>query len=351
MTKSTPAQDRAQSAARVRARAASMADVAERAGVSAQTVSRVSNGHENVEAQTRERVLAAMRELDYRPNSAARALKRGVFNSIGVIVFNLTSVGNLRSLDAVSVAATQAGYAITFIPIPHPTPADVAIAFSNLSDHAVDGIIVVIESHLLRASEVEMPPGLPLVIMDSITRDDLPIIDNDQFLGARQATEHLLELGHATVWHIAGPPTSISSIQREQSWRSVLEAAGAHVPAVLYGDWSADSGYRHGLVLAELDNVTAIFAANDQMALGAMRAMHECGREIPAQVSVVGFDDMEDAANFWPPLTTVHQDFTELGRRGVAALIGEIEHRPHPHDVQSVPTRLVVRASTAPPPA
>jgi len=328
-----------------------MATVAERAGVSAQTVSRVANGHTNVDAATRDRVVAAMTELGYRPNSAARALKRGTFNTIGVIVFNLKSVGNLRSLDAVSVAASSAGFSINFVPIANPTPADVSIAFSRLTDHAVDGIIVVIESHLLRASEFELPVGLPIVIMDSITRDDLPIIDNDQFLGARQATQHLLDLGHASVWHIAGPPNSISSIQREKSWRTTLEAAGAEVPTVLYGDWSADSGYAHGRTLAALGDVTAIFAANDQMALGAIRAMHEAGRPVPEHVSVVGFDDVEDAANFWPPLTTVHQDFTELGRRAVTALIGEIRHVPHAIHTLPVPTRLVVRQSTAPPPA
>jgi DNA-binding LacI/PurR family transcriptional regulator len=328
-----------------------MADVAEQAGVSAQTVSRVSNGHTNVDALTRDRVVAAMRDLGYRPNSAARALKRGSFNTIGVIVFNLMSVGNLRSLDAVSAAAATAGYSINFVPVANPTPADVSVAFSGLTDHAVDGIIVIIESHLLRSSEFDLPTGLPIVIMDSIARDDLPIIDNDQFLGARQATEHLLGLGHATVWHIAGPPKSISSIQRENSWRAALESAGAVVPEVLYGDWSAESGYRHGLALAAIENLTAIFAANDQMALGAIRAMHEAGRNVPTQVSVVGFDDVDDAANFWPPLTTVHQDFTELGRRAVSALIGEIRHEPHTVDIDPVPTRLVVRASTAPPPA
>jgi DNA-binding LacI/PurR family transcriptional regulator len=120
---------------------------------------------------------------------------------------------------------------------------------------------------------------------------------------------------------------------------------------VLYGDWTSDSGYRAGVQLAANPEVTAIFAANDQMALGAIRAMHEAGRPVPEQVSVVGFDDIEDAGNYWPPLTTVHQDFTELGRRAVAALIGEITGEPHATGTDRVPTRLVVRKSTAPPPA
>ena len=343
---SAPAMPRAASR-----RGPSMSDVAKLAGVSSQTVSRVSNGHSNVDSQTRERVVAAMRELDYRPNGAARALKRGSYNSIGVIVFALSSVGNLRTLHAVSAAASDAGYAVNLIPVAHPTPEEVSVAFSSLGEHAVDGIIVIIESHLLRSAEFEVPLGIPVVIMDSIARDDLPIVDNDQFLGARQATEHLLSLGHKNVWHIAGPAKSISSVQREASWREVLTEAGIAPPEVLYGDWSADSGYTHGLTLAKMPEVTAVFAGNDQMALGVMRAMHENNRPVPQNVSIVGFDDIDEAGNFWPPLTTVRQDFTEAGIRGVAALISAIHHEKFDHRPPSVPTTFIVRGSTAPPPA
>lgn len=330
-------------------RAPSIGDVAKAAGVSAQTVSRVSNGLSNVEERTRDRVLAAMRELDYRPNSAARALRRGSFNTIGVIMFGFSSVGNLRTLEAVSIAAANADYLINVIPVPHPTPREVELVFSQLSDHPVDGLIIIIESHVLRAADFEMPVGVPIVIMDSM-KGDRPIVDNDQTLGARQATTHLLSLGHRTVWHIAGPAASVSSIRREESWRTVLTEAGATVPEVLYGDWTADSGYRHGVQLAARDDVTAIFVANDQMALGVMRAMHENGRRVPEDVSVVGFDDVEEAANYWPPLTTVRQDFIEIGRRGVATLINSIRRERVPVDTDPVATTLIIRASTAPPP-
>ena len=328
-----------------------MSDVATLAGVSAQTVSRVSNGHSNVDASTRERVVAAMRELDYRPNGAARALKRGSFNSIGVIVSALSSVGNIRSLNAVSTAASDVGYSVNLVPLAHPTADDVSLAFSRLGDHAVDGIIMIIESHVLRSAEFEVPPGIPVVIMDSLARDNVAIIDNDQILGARQATEHLLSLGHRNVWHVAGPAKSIASELREESWRAVLMSAGITPPPVSYGDWSAESGYRAGLELAANDDVTAVFVGNDQMALGVMRAMHEKGRPVPGDVSVVGFDDIEEAANFWPPLTTVRQDFTEVGVRSVAALISAIHNEEFTRTPTSVPTTFIVRQSTAPPPA
>lgn len=328
-----------------RTRGPSMADVALEAGVSGQTVSRVSNGKDNVDDATRQRVLAAMHSLGYRPNSAARALRLGRFRSIGVIMFTLSSFGNMRTLDAIAIAAAGAGYSITLIPIPHPTQGEVSIAFDRLSEQAVDGVIIIIEAHLFDEADVELPHGLPVVVVDSTARDRYPVVDTDQAEGARLATEHLLDLGHETVWHISGPAESYSATRRRESWEATLRDHGAVVPPALPGDWSTDSGYRHGLDLARLPGVTAIFAANDQMALGALRALHESGRSVPGEISVVGFDDMEEAASFWPPLTTVRQFFNEVGARSVAALIGEIEHNDAIKDFM-VPTRLIVRQSS-----
>lgn len=331
-------------------RRASMADVARAAGVSGQTVSRVVNGRSNVDEETRARVLAAMHEIGYRPNSAARALRSGQFRTIGVIMFTLSSFGNMRTLDAIATAAGAAGYSITLLPVSHPTQGEVTGALDRLSEQAVDGIIILIEAHLLDQADVVLPPGLPVVVVDSSAAHPYPVVDTDQAEGARLATEHLLDLGHATVWHIAGPSYSYSAERRQQSWRATLERHGATVPPVLEGDWSAESGHRHGLELARNPEVTAIFAANDQMALGAIRALHEAGRRVPEEVSVVGFDDMEESADFWPPLTTIHQNFGEVGTRSLAALVDEIEGR----EVGSSPaiaTHLVVRASSGPAPA
>ncbi|WP_022885885.1 LacI family DNA-binding transcriptional regulator [Glaciibacter superstes] len=330
-------------------RGPSMADVAREAGVSSQTVSRVSNGQNNVDAATRDRVIAAMQLLGYRPNSAARALKTGRFRSIGVIMFTLSTFGNMRTLDAIATASAQAGYSITLIPVALPTQGEVAGAFSRLSEQAVDGIVIIIEAHILDRADITLPDGMPVVIVDSDAGSRYTVVDADQAQGARLATEHLLKLGHRSVWHIAGPRSSFSAIRRTESWRTTLNDAGAPTPEILYGDWSAESGYQHGLTLGAQPDVTAIFAANDQMALGVMRALHELGRPVPRSVSVVGFDDTEESSSFWPPLTTVHQDFSEVGRLCITALLHEIETTAHETGTTIVPTRLVVRESTAPP--
>jgi DNA-binding LacI/PurR family transcriptional regulator len=174
-------------------------------------------------------------------------------------------------------------------------------------------------------------------------------VDTEQADGARQAVQHLLDLGHRTVWHVAGPSESFAAERRAAAWRAVLEAAGRPVPALCRGDWSADSGYRAGLALADEAECTAVFAANDQMALGLLRAFHERGRVVPDDISVVGFDDIPDGASFIPPLTTVHQDFAEVGRRCVEIALRQIRNQPAEPGTTLVPTRLVVRNSTAAP--
>ncbi|MGV9307952.1 LacI family DNA-binding transcriptional regulator [Nonomuraea sp. NPDC003727] len=329
----------------------SMADVAKLAGVSAQTVSRVSNGQPGVIGSTREQVLAAMRELGYRPNSAARALRYGRFNTIGVILFDLASTGTSRTVEAIATRAAAEGYAITLIPIDVPTQDNVLGAFTRMGELAVDAVIVIMGIHLLDAGTVSLPPGVHVVVVDSDAGDRYSVVDTDQADGARRAVHHLLDLGHRTVWHVTGPRTSYAGQRRAQAWRGALEAAGRPVPPPLHGDWSAESGYGAGLRLAGEPGCTAVFAANDQMALGLLRAFHERGRAIPDQISVVGFDDIPDAAHFVPPLTTVHQDFAEVGRRCVQRVLRQIrEGRAAEPGTDLVPTRLVVRNSTARPP-
>jgi DNA-binding LacI/PurR family transcriptional regulator len=327
-----------------------MADVARLAGVSSQTVSRVSTGHPGVVESTRQLVLDAMQQLGYRPNSAARALKRGEFRAIGVILFTLATTGNSRTVEAIAAQAAQDGYAITLIPVASPTRDGVLGAFTRLGELAVDGFIVIMEVHLLHDANLTIPPGVQVVVVDSDAGDRFPVVDTDQADGARQAVRHLLDLGHRTVRHVTGPASSFAGERRAQAWRAVLEEAGRPVPPIERGDWSAVSGYEAGLRLAADPDCTAIFAANDQMALGVLRALHERGRRVPQDVSVVGFDDIPDAAAYLPPLTTVHQDFAEVGRRCVRGLLEQIrDARAEPGTVL-VPTTLVVRASTAPPP-
>lgn len=331
-------------------RGPSIGDVARVAGVSSQTVSRVSNGLTNVEESTRQRVLDAMKQLGYRPNRAARALKSGQFKSIGVIMFTLSSFGNMRTLDAIATAASQAGYSVTLIPLHDPTTGTVTGAYDRLREQEVDGVIIIFEAHLLDRADITLPEDLPAVVIDSSPDSGYPMVDTDQAEGARFATRHLLDLGHRQVWHIGGPPTSFSAMHREESWRRTLEDAGITAPPVLHGDWTTESGYRVGLELARNREVTAIFAANDQMALGAMRALHEVGRAIPEEVSIVGFDDLEESTSFWPPLTTVRQDFHAVGRLSIDKLLQQVEGHSPVNEATKVPTQLKVRQSTAAPP-
>ncbi len=333
---------------RGRRREVSMADVAAAAGVSGQTVSRVANGRSNVDPDTRQRVLDAMSTLGYRPNSAARALRSGRFRSIGVIMFSLASYGNTRTLDALASMAAASGYSITLITVKSATQSDVSGAFVRLQEHAVDGIAILIETHRLGENELSLPSGLPVVVVDSSADYPYTVVDNDQAQGARLATQHLLDLGHPTVWHVSGPPESFAAERRRNAWRAVLQERGCRIPEVHFGDWTAESGHRIGAALAEDPSVTAVFAANDQMALGVIRALHEARRDVPGDVSVVGFDDMPEAANFWPPLTTVRQRFERVGEEAMSALIADIEGDGAAHTRTLVPTSLVVRASSAP---
>ncbi|WP_344740239.1 LacI family DNA-binding transcriptional regulator [Microbacterium awajiense] len=323
-----------------------MADVAARAGVSGQTVSRVVNSSPRVDAATRQRVERAMAELGYRPHRAARALRTGRTQTLGLLATTLASVGNSRMLQAVAEAAASRGYALTVLTLGGPD--GVSAALAQFGEQGVDGVVVLNEATAATESAT-IPTGLHLVVVDAPpgrAGGSVGIVQSDHRGGARAATTHLLALGHAAVHHLAGPASSFAAAEREAGWRDALADAGVAAPVPLRGDWSAASGHR-AIVERMPDAITALFAANDQMALGAMRALAEAGRRVPEDVSVVGFDDVADAADYRPPLTTVRQDFDELGERAVHALIAGIEGEST--SVGLVPTRLVERASTMPP--
>ena len=334
---------------RARISGPSMVDVAAVAGVSPITVSRVANGSSSVLEETRDRVLAAMDQLGYQPNTAARALATGRFGTIGLIAFNVSTYGNSRMIGAIALAAADAGYGLTLMTAA-PRHGAVSGAYARLTQQAVDGVIVLTDEDLEDAHGYTLPAGVPVVLASGRT-SNYHNADSDQAGGSRRATEFLLSLGHRTVWHVAGPATSFSAASRRKGWRATLQEAGARVPRVLVGDWTSHSGYLHGQRLAAEPALTAVFASNDQMALGIMRALHEAGRDVPGEVSVVGYDDMEDAEAFWPPLTTVRQRFDVVGRLCVETLLHEIRQEPADGVRRHlVPTELVVRQSAAPPP-
>ncbi|WP_121057855.1 LacI family DNA-binding transcriptional regulator [Microbacterium telephonicum] len=315
-----------------------MADVAAAAGVSGQTVSRVVNDSPRVDPATRGRVERAMADLGYRPHRAARALRTGRTETIGLIVSTLASVGNSRMLQAIADAASDRGYALTVVTA---AGADaVAQGFARLHDQGVDGAIVLNEA-TAAARGVDVPEGLALVVVDSAPDDRYVVVQTDHAAGAATATAHLLALGRGPVWHLAGPAGSYAADERERGWRAALADAGTSVPESLRGDWTAASGHTAGLDLPA--EARAVFAANDQMALGLLRALAETGRAVPDDVAVVGFDDVTDAADYRPPLTTVRQDFDALGAAAVAALADAIAGAPSAGVVLT--PELVARAS------
>ena len=332
-----------------RRRSTVMADVARAAGVSHQTVSRVINEADHVRPETRERVLRAMRELDYRPNSVARALVTGRSHTLGVVSFDTTLYGPASTLFGIERAAHEEGYFVSIISVTSLDRASVLGAIERLRVQGVDGILLVTPQDAAAEALLHVPHDTPVVAVEAAPDGAVPVVAVDQFKGALEATRHLLDLGHRTVWHIAGPSDWLEARQRVDGWMAALADAGADAPPLLSGDWSARSGYELGKRLATVRDVTAVFTANDQTALGLLRAVHETGRRVPRDISIVGFDDIPEAEFYTPPLTTVRQDFNEMGRQSLMLLLDQITATTRSSERVVVKPELRIRESTAPP--
>jgi DNA-binding LacI/PurR family transcriptional regulator len=322
-----------------------MADVAKLAGVSDQTVSRVVHDSPDVRQETRERVLAAIRHLDYRPNSMARALVTGRSMMLGVVSFDTSLYGPSSTLLGIERAGYEEGYSVTIGNLQSTSRSSILGAIQRLQGQGVEGIIIIAPQKSAVNALSHVTARVPMVAMEIGVDDSVPVVAVDQFAGAAAATRHLLTLGHRNVWHITGPTDSLEAEQRIQGWQSTLVAAGIQPPPLLRGDWSARSGYESGRHLIQIPGATAVFAGNDQMALGLLRLLHEAGRKVPGDFSIVGFDDIPEAAFFTPPLTTIRQDFAEVGRRCLHLLVGMIEGGETPRSYL-VPPELILRDST-----
>lgn len=325
-----------------------MADVARLAGVSHQTVSRVLNGHPNVSPATRASVLAAIRDLGYRPNIVARALVTGKTNVLGVISFDTTLYGPASMLYGIERAA-HPEYFVAIASLPSFDRASLTEAVERFVGQAVAGIIVIAPQTVAVEALAGQAFGVPLVAVGCGTAR-VPSVRIDNVTGAVLATRHLLDLGHRTVHHIGGPDSWHDARDRVDGWRQALRAAGAQEPEMPRGDWSARSGYEAGRELAAAPEVTAVFCANDPMALGFLRAAAEAGRRVPQDISVVGFDDVPEASYFSPPLTTVRQDFGTLGARALHLLMSQITAGGEAPPPPPLVPQLVVRSSSVAPP-
>ncbi|HYU84824.1 MAG TPA: LacI family DNA-binding transcriptional regulator [Kribbellaceae bacterium] len=329
-------------------RSPSMADVAAHAGVSHQTVSRVLNESPLVREETRSRVLTAIEELGYRRNKAARMLATNRSGRIGLISAHLALHGPSMIALAVQDAGYEAGYDVSLVALSELSADSLQRAVDRLLDEAVEAIVIAVAHRGALETTRSLRLTVPVVLVQGVVPGQAMAAGIDQEKGALLATDHLLDLGHSHVAHVTGPLDWIEAGQRRAGWLRAHELRDLLPGPELTGDWSAASGYAAGLRIAGDPSVTAVFVANDSMALGLLRALHERGRAVPEDVSVVGFDDLPEAAYFWPALTTVSQQFSTLGRRAVELALRALAGEPEP-GTGLVEPELVVRASTAAP--
>lgn len=318
--------------------------------MSQKTVSRVFNDEPNVNESTRDRVLAAARQLGYRPNGAARALLTGRTYRIGVVSLGAAYFGQADLLVALEQAARGSRYALSVANTFEADPSGMAAAAEHLLAEGVDAIIV---SEPIDDRGDPLEVDVPVLMLGTAPAVRAPVVlsvhASEGGDAAAAATRHLLGLGHATVHHIAGPWRWWAARERKENWQATLAAAGAEVPEPFEGDWSPESGYRIGRTLARDGDVTAVFAANDEMAIGAIHALREAGRRVPEDVSIVGFDDIPVAAHITPPLTTFNSDNVALA----AASLGYLTSYLTDPDAEPAPPpghkhEMVIRDSTAP---
>jgi DNA-binding LacI/PurR family transcriptional regulator len=331
-------------------RAPVLADVAKAAGVSVPTVSRVLNGTKNVAPELVQRVNAAVKELGYRPNSAARSLRLSQPNLISIIAEATTSsYGYAGTLRGVETAAQRAGMSVSITIVASDEDDAVVRAVDLALSQPIGGAIVLEFRQAGIKAARALPASLPVVAAGggSERADGTLAALIDEAAGGRQVTEYLLRQGHRTVHHIEGP-TGGKTSGRTEGWRAALRDAGAEVPTVMHSEWDAPSGYRWGERIAGRDDVTAVFCGNDEIALGVMRALADRGIDVPGDVSVAGFDGQPLVSLWRPSLTTVEQDFEDLGARAFDLLSRLLQGES---DLQSsvVKPQLVVRESTAPP--
>lgn len=326
-----------------------MYDVARLAGVSHQTVSRVLNTHPNVRPETRRRVEQAIAELGYRRNVAARTLVTRRSSTIGVITSTSDHWGPASTLVSVEAAARDAGYFVSVAGLRSLDATGVSDALGYFVDQSVEGVVVIAPEAAMAHMAQPFVCSVP-VVMVAAGAEPAPgvqITSVDQEYGARLATQHLLDLGHTTIGHVAGPEPWFDATARRRGWRKTIRSAGLTLGPLLSGDWTSASGYRAGAQLLVQGLPSAVFVANDLMALGLIRALYDAKVKVPQQVSVVGFDDMPGAAHLIPGLTTVRQDLESLGRQCIEILLRALAGDPVSPD--PVAPTLVVRESTGRP--
>lgn len=325
-------------------------DVALLAGVSSQTVSRVVNNHPYVSEETRRRVLTAISKLNYHPNRAARSLATRRSCTLGVVSYDIAFYGPAQMVMNIERTAKRRGYTVSLATIDSMTLDDVRQAVLDVGGDAMDGLLFIAPvvgvtyDDLVRVAET-----VPFVQIDTALSAKVPSVVIDQRHGSQLATRHLIDLGHRAIAEISGPLAWYGAQARHTSWRDTLLAAGLAAELSVEGDWTARSGYEAaGRLLDAGASFTALVVGNDQMALGALAALRERGLSVPDDVSIVGFDDVPEAAFFNPPLTTIRQNFAALGEQSVEYLITLIENPGTPVHQRVLYPQFIERQSTRP---
>jgi len=331
-----------------------MIDVAVASGVSHQTVSRVLNDHPNVSPDVRARVLNAVERLGYRRNSAARALVTRRSGTIGVVTSGSTLFGPTRTLVAIEHAARAQGLFVSLATVGEWRKDRVRDALDHFLDQGADGIVVIASHDEAAAAVEELDPRVPVVVVGrSGLEGHASTVAIDQVAGGAVATQHLIDLGHRDILHLAGPAPWLDARARAVGFRETMAAVQLAPRTLWADDWSAETGFRAGNELLwrvgrrRTHLPTAVFAANDLLALGMIHAFAKAGVRVPMDVSLVGYDDGDGSAHFSPPLTTVAQEFDELGYRCLNLLLGAQSGAAPAEEL--VQPRLLVRESTARP--
>lgn len=326
-------------------RAATIYDVAKLAGVSHITVSRFLHGYEGIRPETRERVSAAVAALNYRPNMSARSLVTSRSHQIAALVHEIAGTGPGKIIQGASHEAREAGYSLDIVTLDPLDDAVIANAMNHLSMQHIGGILATAPTVPVYSALQRLEAPQPLVIVTARAFDGSESTPQ----GPYAVMQYLLDLGHRQIVHLAGPRDWIATSEREHAYRFSMQRAGLEPVEPLHGDWSPRSGYELAeQVVLRHPSTTAIFCANDRMALGVLKRLRVLGIAVPTEMSVVGYDDQAESEFLEPSLTTCRQDLDSIGRSAARRLISLIEGGEAPLEEAAAPV-LMIRDSAAPP--
>jgi DNA-binding LacI/PurR family transcriptional regulator len=324
---------------------ANIYDVAKLAGVSHQTVSRVLNNHSSLKPATREKVEKAITELSYRPSNAARQLVTSQSRLIGVLIAEADLYGPASILNVMEKIARREGYALISIAVSADSPESWREAIDQLRNLAIDGVITIaLPGEIVKEIENSLD-GAIIVIVDSEPSKKFDVVNMDNIYGATIATQYLIDAGHTEILHVTGPVNGYEADKRKVGYESTMKAAGLK-PQLIVGDWSIEKGFEAGVKVSKMKNrPTAVFCANDHLALGMIKAFSEAGISVPGDISIIGFDNIPESSYLIPALTTVGQNFDELGNNAIEKMLLQLRAGSKKEAVMIKPA-LVLRSST-----